>query len=62
MERRGKGDGIGLDVDYERLAAATDPLQWSVTQQKALEAALVKYPSAMDKNARWKAIAAGDVQ
>lgn len=37
--------------------AAAGAVPWTPMQQEALEAALVKYPGTMEKNARWNAIA-----
>lgn len=36
---------------------ADAPAEWSVEQQKALEAALQKHPATLDKNERWRLIA-----
>lgn len=38
-------------------AKAADEAEWSGEQQRALEQALQKYPSSLDKNERWRLIA-----
>ncbi|TMW60670.1 hypothetical protein Poli38472_000712 [Pythium oligandrum] len=48
-----KQTAASVEVEYLPL----DPKEWTTEQQKALDTALMKYPTTMDKKERWTSIA-----